>query len=100
MTLVGALSPMLSDLVLSPSSARGDGNVYKKDVAWSEGLISAACEVAATVQDLVQKANGSVTGDVETEAMVVSSKAVAAATAQLLVASRVRSDPNSKAQQR
>merc|ERR1712213_135983 len=78
--------------------ARGDGNVYKKDVAWSEGLISAASSVAATVQDLVNKANGAVEGTVENEAVVVSSKAMAAATAQLLVASRVRSDPNSQAQ--
>merc|ERR1711862_523720 len=47
--------------------ARGEGAVYKKDVAWSEGLISAA-------------------------------KNVAASTTQLVVASRVRSDPNSKNQ--
>lgn len=73
--------------------------MYKKDVAWSEGLISAACSVAGSVQDLVNKANGVVAGEVENEALVVSSKQVAAATAQLLVASRVRSDPNSKNQQ-
>merc|ERR1711879_976913 len=79
--------------------ARGDSTVYKKDVAWSEGLISAACSVAGSVQDLVNKANGVVSGDVENEALVVSSRQVAAATAQLLVASRVRSDPNSKNQQ-
>ena len=73
--------------------------MYKKDVAWSEGLITAACSVAGSVQDLVNKANGVVAGEVENEALVVSSKQVAAATAQLLVASRVRSDPNSKNQQ-
>merc|ERR1712137_1015691 len=78
--------------------ARGDSTVYKKDVAWSEGLISAACAVAGSVQDLVNKADGIISGDVDNEDLVVSSKNVAAATAQLLVASRVRSDPNSKNQ--
>lgn len=68
-------------------------------MAWSEGLISAACSVAASVKDLVAKADGVVAGTTENEDLVVSSNQVAAATAQLLVASRVRSDPNSKNQQ-
>ena len=79
-------------------SARGEGAVYKKDVAWSEGLISAAKSVAASVKDLVKKADGTVNGDIETEDVIVSSKNVAASTTQLVVASRVRSDPNSKNQ--
>merc|ERR1712000_700066 len=78
--------------------ARGEGAVYKKDVAWSEGLISAAKSVAASVKDLVKKADGTVNGDIETEDVIVSSKNVAASTTQLVVASRVRSDPNSKNQ--
>merc|ERR1711862_455683 len=76
--------------------ARGEGAVYKKDVAWSDGLISAAKSVAASVKDLVKKADGTVNGDIETEDVIVSSKNVAASTTQLVVASRVRSDPNSK----
>lgn len=74
--------------------------MYKKDVAWSEGLISAAKSVAASVQELSVRANGCVSQETDPEALVVASKQVAAATAQLLIASRVRSDPNSTAQKK
>eukprot|EP01096_Ripella_sp_DP13-Kostka_P006389 TRINITY_DN2290_c0_g1_i1.p1 TRINITY_DN2290_c0_g1~~TRINITY_DN2290_c0_g1_i1.p1 ORF type:complete len:857 (-),score=487.74 TRINITY_DN2290_c0_g1_i1:53-2593(-) len=68
--------------------------LYRKDVTWAQGLISAARNVAESVSELVRNANGAVQGTISEEALIVCSKNVAAATTQLVVASRVRSDPN------
>ena len=43
----------------------------------------------------MKNADGVVQNQVDEEALIANSKAVASATAQLVVASRVRSDPNS-----
>lgn len=73
----------------SPHSSSDDGQ-------WSEGLISAARLVAAATHSLVEAAQNLVQG-VGTEEMLISSaKQVAASTAQLLIACKVRSDPNSE----
>lgn len=67
-----------------------------KDGQWSEGLISAARLVAAATHSLVESAQNLVQG-VGTEEMLISSaKQVAASTAQLLIACKVKSDPNSE----
>lgn len=66
------------------------------DGQWSEGLISAARLVAAATHSLVESAQNLVQG-VGTEEMLISSaKQVAASTAQLLIACKVKSDPNSE----
>lgn len=66
------------------------------DGQWSEGLISAARLVAAATHSLVEAAQNLVQG-VGTEEMLISSaKQVAASTAQLLIACKVKSDPNSE----
>jgi hypothetical protein len=73
-------------------------NVYNKNRAWSEGLISAAKYVAEATAELCRQANAAANGKAEEEGLVAASKAVSAATTQLVVASRVRADPNSSAQ--
>lgn len=66
------------------------------DGQWSEGLISAARLVAAATHSLVESAQNLVQG-VGTEEMLISSaKQVAASTAQLLIACKVKSDANSE----
>lgn len=66
------------------------------DGQWSEGLISAARLVAAATHSLVESAQNLVQG-VGTEEMLISSaKQVAASTAQLLIACKVKADPNSE----
>lgn len=66
------------------------------DGQWSEGLISAARLVAAATHSLVEAAQNLVQG-VGTEEMLISSaKQVASSTAQLLIACKVKSDPNSE----
>ncbi|XP_017074044.1 talin-2 isoform X2 [Drosophila eugracilis] len=70
------------------------------DGQWSEGLISAARIVAAATHSLVEAAQNLVRG-VGTEEMLISTaKQVAASTAQLLIACKVKSNPNSEAGRR
>jgi len=76
-----------------PLSSSDDGQ-------WSEGLISAARLVAAATHSLVESAQNLVQG-VGTEEMLISSaKQVASSTAQLLIACKVKSDPNSESSRR
>jgi talin len=70
------------------------------DGQWSEGLISAARLVAAATHSLVEAAQNLVLG-VGTEEMLISAaKQVASTTAQLLIACKVKSDPNSESGRR
>ena len=77
----------------SPKAASDDGQ-------WSEGLISAARLVAAATHSLCEAANSLVQGNASEEKLIASAKQVAAFTAQLLVACRVKADPNSEATKR
>lgn len=68
-----------------------------EDGEWSEGLISAARLVAAATLSLVEAANDLVQGKSCEERLISAAKQVASSTAHLLVACRVKADPNSKA---
>lgn len=70
--------------------------VSSDDGQWSEGLISAARLVAAATHSLVEAAQNLVQGHGTEEMLISSAKQVAASTAQLLIACKVRSDPNSE----
>lgn len=70
--------------------------VSSDDGQWSEGLISAARMVAAATHSLVEAAQNLVQGNGTEEMLISSAKQVAASTAQLLIACKVRSDPNSE----
>ena len=74
------------------------GNFYKRDCVWFEGLISAAKAVATGTSHLVTCANDAADGKVDEETLLAASQEVSAATAQLVCAARVRSDPNSESQ--
>jgi len=63
---------------------------------WANGLISAAKQVAGAVQQLVKSASNSVEGKAEEEELVAVARMVASSTAQLVSASRAKSDTNSK----
>eukprot|EP01098_Paradermamoeba_levis_P012375 TRINITY_DN539_c0_g1_i1.p1 TRINITY_DN539_c0_g1~~TRINITY_DN539_c0_g1_i1.p1 ORF type:complete len:1149 (-),score=486.38 TRINITY_DN539_c0_g1_i1:217-3663(-) len=79
---------------------RASGNpsqFYKQDRMWSEGLISASKAVAGATSMLVDVANQACSGKVDDSALKASAKEVAASTAQLVAACRVKSDSNSKA---
>ncbi|XP_061534093.1 talin-2 isoform X2 [Phycodurus eques] len=70
------------------------------DGQWSQGLISAARMVAAATSNLCEAANASVQGQASEEKLICSAKQVAASTAQLLVACKVKADQDSEAMKR
>uniref|UniRef100_A0A8D2JLN1 Talin 1 n=1 Tax=Varanus komodoensis TaxID=61221 RepID=A0A8D2JLN1_VARKO len=76
-----------------PANALDDGQ-------WSQGLISAARMVAAATNNLCEAANAAVQGHASEEKLISSAKQVAASTAQLLVACKVKADQDSEAMKR
>ncbi|XP_077256164.1 huntingtin interacting protein 1 isoform X1 [Temnothorax americanus] len=68
---------------------------YKRNHQWSEGLISAAKAIAMGANFLLEAADKVVLGNGKFEQLVVASQGIAASTAQLVVASRVKADRNS-----
>ncbi|XP_037038849.1 huntingtin-interacting protein 1 isoform X2 [Bradysia coprophila] len=70
---------------------------YKRNHQWTEGLISAAKSVAQGANFLVTAANKSVSGDGKHQLdLIVAAQEIAACTAQLVVASRVKAPKGSK----
>lgn len=68
---------------------------YKRNHQWSEGLISAAKAIAMGANFLLEAADKVVSGSGKFEQLVVASQGIAASTAQLVVASRVKAERNS-----
>ncbi|KAK5144284.1 hypothetical protein LTR04_001622 [Oleoguttula sp. CCFEE 6159] len=73
---------------------------YKKNNRWTEGLISAAKAVASSTNMLIETADGVISGRNSPEQLIVASNDVAASTAQLVAASRVKASFMSKSQDR
>ncbi|KAF2747547.1 ANTH-domain-containing protein [Sporormia fimetaria CBS 119925] len=71
---------------------------YKKHNRWTEGLISAAKAVASSTNMLIETADGVISGRNSPEQLIVASNDVAASTAQLVAASRVKASFMSKTQ--
>mmetsp|Transcript_35961 Transcript_35961/g.101212 ORF Transcript_35961/g.101212 Transcript_35961/m.101212 type:complete len:2433 (+) Transcript_35961:59-7357(+) len=86
--------------LISQGRATKTPSPYRKDPAWAQGLISAAHEVAGTVEDLVSCSNKAVEGDGGEEGVIAAVRMVGGATARLVNASRVKVDRGSRSQQR
>ncbi|RHZ43149.1 uncharacterized protein CDV56_100138, partial [Aspergillus thermomutatus] len=71
---------------------------YKKNNRWTEGLISAAKAGATSTNTLIETADGVISGRNSPEQLIVASNDVAASTAQLVAASRVKATFMSKMQ--
>lgn len=74
---------------------KGEGTrteFYKKNNRWTEGLISASKSVAGATNILIQTADGVLRKRNSHEELVVASNEVAASTAQLVAASRVKAN--------
>lgn len=89
-----------SRLLQTEIVAQGKGTAsatefYKRNHQWSEGLISAAKAIAMGANFLLEAADKVVSGGGKFEQLVVASQGIAASTAQLVVASRVKADRNS-----
>jgi len=81
-------------------SSMSKSNFYKKNNRWTEGLISAAKAVANSTNLLIETADGVIGGRNSPEQLIVASNDVAASTAQLVAASRVKASFMSKTQER
>lgn len=68
---------------------------YKRNHQWTDGFISAAKAVGAAAQFLLTAADKVVVSNGKLEHLVVAAQEIAASTAQLVVASRVKADRNS-----
>ena len=73
---------------------------YKKNNRWTEGLISAAKAVATSTNTLIETADGVLSNRNSPEQLIVASNDVAASTAQLVAASRVKAAFMSKSQEK
>ncbi|XP_069686256.1 huntingtin-interacting protein 1-like isoform X2 [Periplaneta americana] len=102
-TLMQAIRVLVqkSRLLQAEIVAQGKGTAsakefYKRNHQWTEGLISAAKAVGMGAKFLLTAADKVVSGQGKFEQLVVASQGIAASTAQLVVASRVKADRNSK----
>lgn len=68
---------------------------YKRNHRWTDGFISAAKAVAVAAKFFLSAADKVVSGQGKLEQLVVASQEIAASTAQLVVASRVKADRHS-----
>ena len=75
-------------------------HIGSEEGQWSEGLVSAARMVASATHSLCEAANSLVQGSSSEEKLIAAAKQVSAATAQLLLACKVKADPNSAALKR
>ncbi|KAL1896297.1 sla2 Src-like adaptor 2 [Sporothrix stenoceras] len=88
--LVRAAAAAQADIVQAGRGGQSRTAFYKKNNRWTEGLISAAKAVAASTNTLIETADGVLSNRNSPEQLIVASNDVAASTAQLVAASRVR----------
>merc|ERR1712223_1575610 len=75
-------------------------NINSEDGQWSEGLVSAARLVAAATHTLCEAANALVKGHTSEEKLIGAATQVAGSTAKLLLACKVKADPESATMRR
>jgi hypothetical protein len=96
--LINAAIDTQNEIVAQNKGAGTRAQFYKKHNRWTEGLISAAKAVAASTKILIETADGVLKGKNTHEELIVASNEVAASTAQLVAASRVKATFMSKTQ--
>jgi hypothetical protein len=98
--LIKAATASQQEIVKEGRGTSSRAAFYKKHNRWTEGLISAAKAVASSTNMLIETADGVITGRNSPEQLIVASNEVAASTAQLVAASRVKASLMSKTQDR
>jgi len=98
--LIKAATDSQNEIVTSGRGSSSRTAFYKKNNRWTEGLISAAKAVATSTNTLIETADGVISGRNSPEQLIVASNDVAASTAQLVAASRVKATFMSKTQDR
>lgn len=98
--LIKAATTTQKEIVQAGRGSSSRTAFYKKNNRWTEGLISAAKAVAGSTNTLIETADGVISGRNSPEQLIVASNDVAASTAQLVAASRVKAGFMSKSQER
>ncbi|KAF9225419.1 ANTH-domain-containing protein [Gyrodon lividus] len=98
--LIQAATESQQEIVAQGKGSSSVQQFYKRNNRWTEGLISAAKSVAFATNLLIESADGVLSGTHTLEQLIVASNEVAAATAQLVAASRVKANLMSKTQER
>lgn len=98
--LIKAATDSQNEIVREGRGSSSRTAFYKKNNRWTEGLISAAKAVATSTNTLIETADGVISGRNSHEQLIVASNDVAASTAQLVAASRVKASFMSKTQDR
>ncbi|KAI9819214.1 MAG: sla2 Src-like adaptor 2 [Pycnora praestabilis] len=96
--LIKAATASQQEIVREGRGSSSRTAFYKKNNRWTEGLISAAKAVATSTNTLIETADGVLSGRNSPEQLIVASNDVAASTAQLVAASRVKATFMSKSQ--
>jgi huntingtin-interacting protein 1-related protein len=97
--LIKAATVTQQEIVQAGKGTSSRTAFYKKNNRWTEGLISAAKAVASSTNTLIETADGVISGRNSPEQLIVASNDVAASTAQLVAASRVKAGFMSKSQE-
>ncbi|KZP25441.1 ANTH-domain-containing protein [Athelia psychrophila] len=98
--LIKAATESQQEIVAQGKGSSTTQQFYKRNNRWTEGLISAAKAVAFSTGLLIESADGVLSGTHSLEQLIVASNEVAASTAQLVAASRVKANLMSKTQER
>ncbi|KAF5620927.1 cytoskeleton assembly control SLA2 [Fusarium sp. NRRL 52700] len=98
--LIQAATVTQQEIVQAGRGSTSRTAFYKKNNRWTEGLISAAKAVASSTNTLIETADGVISGRNSPEQLIVASNDVAASTAQLVAASRVKAGFMSKSQEK
>ena len=88
--LIKAATVTQQEIVQAGRGSSSRTAFYKKNNRWTQGLISAAKAVASSTNTLIETADGVLSGRNSPEQLIVASNDVAASTAQLVAASRVK----------
>uniref|UniRef100_A0A8C8IUF4 I/LWEQ domain-containing protein n=1 Tax=Oncorhynchus tshawytscha TaxID=74940 RepID=A0A8C8IUF4_ONCTS len=94
--LVTAATDLQKDIVESGRGAASVKEFYAKNSCWTEGLISASKSVGWGATQMLDTSHDVVTSGGKYEELIVCSHEIAASTAQLVAASKVKADRNSK----
>lgn len=89
-------SRLLQNEVVGDVGKLKSDEFYQRNSSWTEGLISAANVVAMAARSLVDSADRSISGQARFSEMAAAANEVAAATTQLVVASRVKANKDSE----
>lgn len=96
--LIKAATESQREIVSKGKGEQSSSEFYKKNSRWTEGLVSASKAVAGATNILIQTADGVLRDKNSHEQLIVASNEVAASTAQLVAASRVKANFVSKTQ--